>query len=149
MPKATVKKATPDERAEERYIFYRLADQDWEHADFALDHVDQNTDEFVRHSLVMDAVVSYIRPFCKCKGVFQSYFRNKNFVPKEHKDLHERMLFFRHQVFAHTDITARQPQVGRLKTRTGYFYYMGFKGLWVNEFVPLIPRIKKLILSVG
>ncbi len=142
------KKATPDEKAEERWAFYRLADQDWEHADFALDHVNNSTDEFIRHSLIMDAVVSYMRPFCKCKGVHQSYFRNRTFVPKEYRDLHEKMLFFRHQVFAHTDITARRPKVARFKTTDGFRYGMGFQGLRASEFVPLIPRIKKLLQSI-
>ena len=136
-------------KVEERYTFHRLCDHDLGNAKFALEHLEQVEDELAQHALMKDAVLSYARPFSRSHGYFSKrHTLPDTFVPEEHRNLHKRLMFYRDQVFAHTDINAKQPRVSRFKMERGFWYPMSFKGLSPEELMPHVAEMLSLVASV-
>lgn len=136
-------------RVEERYYFYRLSDHDLEHAKFALERVMKVEDKFLQHALMKDAVLSYARPFSKSRGYFgKKYALPEKYVPAAQKELHRRLMFYRDQVFAHTDIASKTPQLSRFKTDKGFWYPMSFKSLSPEDLLSSVPEIELLVSAV-
>lgn len=143
------RKASLQDLAEEQCVFHRLANQDFQEAELTIERILQVEDKIIQHALIKVAVVSYARPFSKNFGVHKSYrLPAKEYVPREMYDLHKKMMIHRNQVFAHTDITARSPQMARFKGREGFVYPMSFRGFPPDEFLPLVPQMKGLVKSV-
>ena len=69
----------------------------------------------IRYSLLRDAVVSYARPFSGNRGVlFKSHSLPLKLVPREFRQLHSQLMTLRSQLFAHTDLSYRNPKVMQL-----------------------------------
>jgi hypothetical protein len=91
----------------EEYCFLHLALNDLWEAESAFDLAIQYPQ--LSQSLVPTGVVAYARPFEKCRGEYRTWNLSTKMVPKERRVLHQQMLDFRNQFFAHTDLTAIKP----------------------------------------
>ena len=98
---------------EERYCFYRLAQLDFGQARAALRLARENRGTGMDSFLIRDAIVSYARPFNKCRGKLNTYHLGSKDVPAVHAALHKTLLSLRNQAFAHTDLKLYKPTLIR------------------------------------
>ena len=115
--------ALDEKQKTELYKLYRLYSMDFDmaiHTLNALKRYPKHTNRYrllqwVRYSLLRDAVVSYARPFSGNRGIlFKSHSLSLRLVPKEFRVLHSRLINLRSQLFAHTDLTYKDPKVMEL-----------------------------------
>ena len=140
--------STQDE-AEEWYVFLRLCEHDLDSARSSIRMIKCYREEGVKLALIRDVIISYARPFSKNRGRITEEHRLKDsFVPMEHKALHDDLLRFRDQVFAHTDIKAHDPTLGRWPAKSGYIYPIAFKNLSANLFANKLQEMSALIQEV-
>ena len=130
-------------------MFYRMVTGDLDEAYRSLKITRRYRKADVIIALVRDAIVAYARPFSCNKGKFAKKLSlSKKDVPKSLQDFHEKVIDFRNQVFAHSDIPFRGPRLGRLQLDSGYIYPISLKGLYYEELVSYIEPLKQLILEV-
>jgi hypothetical protein len=134
----------------EQYNFYMLADTDMNQALNTLKLIRRYKKKDVINALIRDVVVTYSRPFTYCKGNYKTkYMLDKDeFVPKKFHALHEKIIRYRHQVFAHTDLTLRKPRLGRLQFGSGNRYAMSCKIISPRDFENYLPKIGETIHQV-
>src|SRR5678815_1183851 len=91
---------------EESFVFLRFADGDISEALLILEELASAKTEFLRVCLLKQAAVSYIRPFKLCRGSFGKHkLAAKHYVPPGTRELHEEVVGFRDEAFAHTDLS--------------------------------------------
>jgi len=137
---------------EENYVFYRLVSTDLDEAYRSLHDIRRYKRGSIVMVLIKNAVISYARPFMQCKGKYRNDYRlcEKRFVPPKYRKLHKKILNYRNQVFAHTDIGVREPGLGKLNLGTAMLYPIRLKGkgFYYEDYLTLVDEMKELILTV-
>lgn len=101
-------------KKEEEYSFYRhFTSQSLEDArnSFSLLVELKSVDNRLRMPLLRDAVTSYARPFKNSHGRLGIRLNASEMGCPHPKDMHDRILGLRDQVFAHCDISVKKPRV--------------------------------------
>lgn len=95
---------------EENYVFLQLCDSDLESAFRSHSLASQTELGYELLVFLRDAVVSYGRPFSRNRSIHR---KNRTlgleYVPIEYLDLHNHILSLRNTLFAHSDLTAKEP----------------------------------------
>lgn len=130
-------------------MFLRLCEKDLLLAMSSIRMIRRYQKMDVKFALIRDAIISYARPFSANRGrIIKKHELDGSFVPSNYKSLHDELIHFRDQVFAHTDIDAYDPKLVRWPAKAGYIYPMGFKGLSVEPFIDKLKNISILIRDV-
>lgn len=132
----------------EKYKFLRLYDMDFEMALHTIKILKRYKKKDVRYPLLRDVIVTYSRPFTESRGfnITKDFFGVK-FKPSEieMKRLHDELKVLRNELFAHTDLTHRNPKVVNWSTATYKWFPMSFKGFDYEVLERQLTNIKKLI----
>ncbi len=130
-------------KEEERYSFYRHSvSQSFADAKCSLEMLinRHNTDSAIRIPLLRDTFMCYSRPFKLSRGrLGETYNLKKDIGIPKPKDIHDKVIADRDQLFAHSDISIRQPRVSKLGIcirGTGYYW---------DDYVKILPDILGLI----
>lgn len=127
----------------EKYKFLRLYCSDFNDALHTLKVLRRYRKKDVRYALIRDVVVTYCRPFTESKGFgIRKDLLGLKTVRSEMRGLHNELLTLRKEIFAHTDLTYRNPKVA--KWAPG-FYPMSFKGFDYAALERKLPKIEKMI----
>ena len=130
----------------EKYKFLRLYDIDFEMALQTIVILKRYKKNDVRYALLRDIVVTYARPFTESRGFQINKDRHGvKFKNNKMKTLHEEMINLRMQLFAHTDLTYRNPKVVNWSTETQKWFPMAFRGFDYDTLESRITEIKALI----
>lgn len=135
----------------EKYKFLRLYDMDFEMALHTIKVLKRYKRKDVRYPLLRDMIVAYSRPFTESRGFnIQKDFFGVKFKASEieMKKLHEELLRLRKELFAHTDLTYRNPKVSNWSTEAYKWFPMSFKGFDYEVLERQLTNIKKLIEHV-
>lgn len=133
----------------EKYKFLRLYDMDFESALHILKVLRRYKKKDVRYALIRDVIVTYSRPFTESKGFnIDKDFCGAKFDDKDMKELHDELLRLRKELFAHTDLTYKNPKVRNWSTDTYKWFPMSFKGFDYKTLEDKLPEIKRLIEHV-
>ena len=94
--------------------------------------------------------MSYSRPFSGNKGKHNPSHRLRvSFVPDNLRSLHARLIKWRNELVAHTDLTVRQPKLANFGTKERPFITMSARGLTVEkELDSEICKIELLVKTV-
>jgi hypothetical protein len=133
---------------EEKYVFYRFASGDMLQALSHLKQLSRYRKNSPRHAFLLQAVLSYCRPFKRCYGKHDNYKLPESFVPEKQIPLHKEISKWRDQVFAHTDLNIRRPRLKRWRTPTGNILPIQFKGFSPSILEKNIPQFRELIDTV-
>lgn len=130
----------------EKYKFLRLYDMDFESALHTLKVLRRYRKKGVRYALIRDVIVTYGRPFTESRGfkIDRDFFGIKFDHPDIEK-LHNDLLTLRKELFAHTDLTYKNPKVVNWSTETYSWFPMSFKGFDYGTIESKLPEIKRLI----
>ncbi len=130
----------------EKYAFLRLYDQDFEMALHTIKVLKRYRKSDVRFPLLRDIVVSYCRPFTESRGIgIKKDFLDNRFPDEEMEELHEELLKLRKQLFAHTDLSYKQPKISNWSTEQKKWFPVSFKGFDYQALDSKLPKIQRLI----
>lgn len=133
----------------EKYKFLRLYDMDFESALWILKVLSRYKKKDVRYALIRDVIVTYSRPFTESKGFnISKDFCGVKFDDPDKKKLHDDLLRLRNELFAHTDLTFRNPKVANWSTDTYKWFPMSVKGFDYKDLESRLPEIKRLVRYV-
>lgn len=140
----TIKLTIELNRVFEQYAFYRLADMDFDSAMRSLVLSKKYKSTEIRHVLLRDGIIAYMRPFSGSNGVYSKGYRlAKKDVPQKYIGLYNELDRFRNQLFAHTDVSARAPHFFTQSFIKGY-PLMAFKGNGTDDLYAQIGDIVDL-----
>jgi hypothetical protein len=135
----------------ENYLFLRLYSIDLDTAMHSLDLIEQCSDPAIRVCLLRDLVVTYARPFSSNVGLTTRGHRVDNVlahvVPVQHSSLHERLMRYRNQLFAHTDLEAYGPKAAKWGQEDKSTFPMTFWALDYQELNSRLSEIRELVSS--
>jgi hypothetical protein len=136
----------PDNKIE-KYAFLRLYEHDFEMALQTAQVLDVHENNNVRFPLLRDIVVTYCRPFTESNGIGinKDFHGVKKFPNEEMKSLHAKLLTLRKELFAHTDLTYKNPKISNWSTDERKWFPMSFKGYDYAQLNTELPNIVKLI----
>lgn len=114
----------------EQYKFYRLYDIEFENAIRSLKILKRYKRLDIRYVLLRDISISYTKPFSGNKGFKMSdhQLKTKGFVPSCFLSLHKELVDLRNKIFAHADLTYRNPKVVNWSSGDRKLFPMSFKG---------------------
>ena len=131
---------------EEEYAFYSFAKDDLTEAYSSLKAIKKYKRNIAVSALVKAAVISYSRPFKKCCGKYKSCYKlQSNIIPDSYQSLHKKIITYRDQIFAHTDIDVRRPDIRKLKIQNKERFSITYRGFSCKDFLHEIEQMKKLI----
>ena len=130
---------------EEEYVFYRFASGDFLTAVESLKEISLYKEINIRRALLLKVILAYCRPFKTSRGKYGNYKLSQSFVPVEHKNLHDKLIKYRDNVLAHTDLTVRRPRLYEWKNSSGQLFPIVFRSLDLNKLENVIPELKQLI----
>lgn len=130
-------------KAEENFAFFRhFVSQSLEDARIAIKLLTerQEKDPEIRMPLLRDGFTCYSRPFkCSYGRLGVKYRLESDVGTPEPKNIHEKIIRDRDQLYAHCDLSARQPRVAKfgisLKGR-GYYW---------EDYMKILPDIASVI----
>jgi hypothetical protein len=136
----------------ETYIGIRLFEHDFEMCLLTLDKaLGQGKNLSIVYPLLRDAIVTYGRPFSGNRGerVKRHILKAEEWVPAEQMPLHNKLIKYRNTLFAHTDIIAKNPNLGYWEKlfERGEFV-MNFKATRYEELRDELPQIHALALTM-
>jgi hypothetical protein len=105
----------------------------------------------VRHALLRDLIVTYVRPFSGNQGKGTKHrLKPDGHVPTDMRSLHDELVRVRMQQFAHTDLSYYTPVTMAFRGSNGEFhgYGMMFKGYDYAALLRKLPDIATLIRAV-
>ncbi|MBI4222867.1 MAG: hypothetical protein HY607_09300 [Planctomycetes bacterium] len=103
----------------------------------------------VRNALLRDITVTYAKPFFGNKGEkISKHTLTLKFVPLRQRDLHNELMNLRKQLFAHTDLTYKNPKVANWSSEKRRWFPMSFRGYDYSSLNKRIDEIVNLISSV-
>lgn len=96
-------------------------------------------------ALIRDAVIQYGSAF-KLGNVIdkQKHKLDSSIIPERYQKLHQQIITYRDQLFAHIDFTARNPV--KIKNDKEMFYKINNKG--PQDFIDKIPEMKTIIIHI-
>ena len=131
---------------EEEYAFYSFAKDDLIEAYSSLKAIKKYKRNIAVSALVKAAVISYSRPFKKCCGKYKACYKlQTNIIPDPYQSLHKKIITYRDQIFAHTDIDVRRPDIKKFKIENKESFAITYRGFSYKDFLHEIERMKKLI----
>ena len=131
----------------EKYAFLRLYEHDFEMALQTIKTLDDHENNNVRYPLLRDIVVTYCRPFTESNGIGinKDFHGVKKFPNEQMKLLHSKLLTLRKELFAHTDLTYKNPKISNWSTDERKWFPMSFKGYDYELLNNELPNIQNLI----
>jgi len=136
----------------EDYLFLRLYSIDFDTALGSLAALDRVTDGDVRVSMLRDIVVTYARPFSGNRGRSIRSHRLSDLlpavVPQKHEALHAKLIRFRDQLFAHTDLEAYNPNPTKWVQQGRATFPMTFWALDYDTLNGYAAELADLVKSV-
>jgi hypothetical protein len=130
----------------EEYAFYSFAKDDLIEAYSSLKAIKKYKKNVAISALVKAAVISYARPFKKCHGKYKACYKlQSNIIPHPYQSLHQKIITYRDQIFAHTDIDVRGPDIKKLKFESKEIFAITYRGFSYKDFLHEIEKMKKLI----
>lgn len=137
---------------DEDYLFLRLYSMDLDMARHSLGVLDQVVAAEIRYCIHRDIVVTYARPFSGNKGTgkkkHQLQMLMPGIIPEKHQSLHAKLMRFRNQLFAHTDIGAYKPKPMKWEVEDSTTFPMTFWGLDYNVLEEQLAEIRDLAEAV-
>ena len=96
-------------------------------------------------ALIRDAVIQYGSVF-KLGNVIdkRKHKLDTSIIPEQYQKLHQQIITYRDQLFAHIDFTARNPV--KIKNGKEIFYEISNKG--PKDFIDKIPEMKAVIIHI-
>jgi len=128
---------------EEQYVFYRMALSDIQSAKRVCDLALKQTDNELKYSMIRDAIVIYCRPFSRCNGKFGSHKLDKHISDQLDLSIHRRLIQWRDQIIAHSDIDVRDPKLHCWTNLRGNTYPIVFTGFYGSN-MPKEEDIKSI-----
>lgn len=134
----------------EKYAFLRLYDHDLEMAIQTIKVLRRYRRKDVRFPLLRDIVVTYCRPFTESRGdgIRKDFLGVRKFENPEMESLHNKLVNLRSELFAHTDLTFKKPQIANWSKGDKKWFPMAFKGFSYEELDSELPNIINLIKYV-
>lgn len=133
----------------EEYAFYSFAEDDLKEAYRSLEAVNRYKRDVVISALIKIAIISYSRPFKKCHGEYKKHYNLKDdIIPKQHKNLHQKIIIYRDQIFAHSDINLKKPEVRKCQIKNKVMFPITYRGFTPKDFLHETAKIKQLINAV-
>lgn len=126
---------------EEQYVFYRMALGDIQSARRVCDLASKQADNEIKCSMIRDAIVTYCRPWSRCNGKFGHRKLDKQISDQLNVDIHEKLMQWRDQIIAHSDIDVRDPKL-HYWTR-GNIFPIVLKGFYASD-MPKEEEIKSI-----
>jgi hypothetical protein len=134
------------QKLEEEYAFYSFAKDDLIEAFSSLKAITKYKRNIAVSALVKVAVISYSRPFKNCRGKYKACYKLQNdIIPDQYKSLHQKIITYRDQIFAHTDIDVRRPDIKKFKIENKTSIAITYRGFSSKDFLHEIEKMKKLI----
>ena len=139
----------PENRVE-KYAFLRLYDHDIEMAIQTIKVLRRYRRKDVRFPLLRDVVVTYCRPFTESRGdgINKDFLGVKKFENHNMQLLHERLMELRSQLFAHTDLMFKKPQIANWSKGDKKWFPMAFKNFDYEELERELLNIINLLKYV-
>ncbi len=134
-----------DNKLEEEYVFYRNATGDLAEAYNTLNVIKQYKRQITISALIKTSIIAYSRPFKMCHGKYDRYNIKGSIVPDKFKSLHQKIIKYRDQIFAHHDILIREPKLHKWNLKKRTVYPIVFKGFSPKDFIHEIDKTKQLI----
>lgn len=145
-------KATPEERIKiEEHLAMRIFKNDLEIAEKSLLYcLKFYKEKEIAYVFLRDAIVWYAKPFTKSYGKFKKIHKisKEQFVNKMYFSLHDTLLLNRKSFFAHTDISAKAPDLAAMETPEGTVFVTQVRRVQYEELYNEIPRIKESIYYI-
>jgi hypothetical protein len=141
-------KLTPEQtKRMDRYLSLRLSEHDMEQCCHSINMATALNDNRLIYPLMRDAVVSYCKPFSgnKGRGGVKRSLSMKEWVLKEHWELHRQLIEVRNLSFAHSDLEAKNPNLAMSNNGVKVHVMMSFVGVQFEEF----SKQKALIYSMA
>ena len=134
---------------EEKYAFYRFAKDDLNEAFESVKAIKRYKKDIAISALVKIAVISYSRPFKTCRGRDNQCYKLQNdVIPVQYKTLHQKIITYRDQIFAHTDIHVRKPAVQKWTIDNKEGFSITYRGFSPKDFLHETDKMKLLIEKV-
>jgi len=124
---------------EEKYVFYNFAIADLDEASGCLDAIKQYKRGLTSKTMVKYAIIAYSRPFSECRGIDnkKKHPLGIKVVPKNHRNLHNKLLGYRNRIIAHTDLDFRNPKLVKygmmIKREVDYLSLVGEIQVLIRE----------------
>jgi len=134
-----------DNKLEEEYVFYRNATGDLTEAVSSLKMINRYKRQIAISALMKTAIIAYSRPFKTCKGKYGRYKIKDSIIPNNFTALHQKIIKYRDQIFAHHDIPIRKPTLHKWQMKNKTRYPITFKGFYAKDFSHEINNMKQLI----
>lgn len=131
-----------NDACEEEYVFYNFATADFDEASGCLDAIKQYKRGLTIMVMIKNAIIAYSRPFTRCKGKYGQHSLDIKVVPKNYRDLHDKVLHHRNCIIAHTDLDVRNPRLGK------YGIMIKGKGYYSEDYLALVGEMQMLIREV-
>ena len=129
----------------EDYLFLRMYSVDLRTASYSMGVLSRTEAADARECILRDIVVTYARPFSGNRGTTARSHRLLDLLPdvitEERKTLHEKLMRFRDQLFAHTDLEAYKPKPVKWERDGHVTFPMTFWGL---DYVGLEAQVEEL-----
>lgn len=136
-------------KLKEEYAFYSFTKDDLKEAYISLEAVNRYKREVVILALIKIAIISYSRPFKKCRGEYDKYYKlEADIIPNQYKDLHQKIITYRDQIFAHSDIDLKKPEVRKCKIENKDIFSITYRGFSPKNFLHETAKMKQLINEV-
>ena len=136
-----------EENKLEKYKFLRLYDMDLEMALQSIEMMKRYRRKDIRYSIIRDVIVTYCRPFTESKGIkIKKDLMAVKFTSQDMQSLHNELLTLRKQLFAHTDLIYKKPEVSNWSTEVYKWFPMSFRGFDYSSLDNRVSEIKELVL---
>lgn len=133
----------------EKYKFLRLHSVDMNTALGTLKMLKRYRRDDRKVALLRDIAVIYSRPFSGSRGKTSKHFLSKKeYVPVEHRELHDKLLGLRNKQFAHTDALFHDPKFMKWTGDKGVAFPMSFRTFDHLGLLRNLKNIEALIKSV-
>lgn len=138
-----------DEKTFEKYSFLKIYTIDFDSASHLFKVLKRYKRKDVRYSLLRDIVVTYARPFSQNKGtLLRNHSLPLRLVPKNCRPLHNLLIKVRNQLFAHTDLSYRSPQIVNWSKKGEPRFPMAFRGFNYDQLDSRVDEINSLVQQV-
>jgi hypothetical protein len=133
----------------EECAFYSFAKDDLKEAYRSIEAVNRYKRDVVISALIKIAIISYSRPFKKCRGEYNKHYKlEADIIPNQYKELHQKIITYRDQIFAHSDIDLKKPEVRKCKIENKEIFSITYRGFSPKDFLHETAKMKQLINEV-
>ncbi len=137
----------------ELYIHRRYCAVNFQNALILLEELKLTThSSLIVNAAFQFALIEYSKPYKVSHGAGidkrkgRKYQLSDEFIPYEHKELHERIVHYRDQFFAHSDQSIREPKL--IKSKSEHYKNIGIVDNYINGFEEF-KNIDQIIDLIG